>query len=307
MNQQNSVLVIGSVAFDTLHLQGKVHEKVLGGSGLYAAVAASTFGPVRLVGVVGNDFPDSATQILKNRQVDLAGLEVADGLTFHWEGRYAGDLSSRDTLRTDLNVFADFHPKVPASFAASEYVLLGNIGPDLQLEVLEQLTKPKLVVADTMNLWIDIQLDNLKKLLTKIDVLVLNEEEARQLTGGHQIVDCANKLLDMGPGSVVIKRGEYGAMLWHAGKTFSAPAYPVQQAVDPTGAGDSFAGGMVGFLARTNRIDDITMRRAVIYGSASASCCVEAVGVTGVLDASREQIDERYEAFRELAHIPTSS
>lgn len=307
MNQQQPVLIIGSVAFDTLHLQGEVHNKVLGGSGLYAAVASSTFGPARLVGVVGKDFPDSATQILKNRNVDLAGLEVADGLTFHWEGRYSDDLSSRDTLRTDLNVFADFHPKVPQSFAESEYVLLGNIGPDLQLEVLEQLQKPKLVIADTMNLWIDIQLENLKKLLTKIDVLVLNEEEARQLSGRHQIVDCANRLLEMGPASLVIKRGEYGAMLWHGGKTFSAPAYPVHRAVDPTGAGDSFAGGMVGFIARAGRVDDITMRRAVIYGSAVASCCVEAVGVTGVLKASREQVDERYEAFRELANIPASS
>lgn len=302
-----SVLIIGSVAFDTLHLQGEVHSKVLGGSGLYAAVAASTFGPSRLVGVVGKDFPDSATQILKNRQVDLSGLEVADGLTFHWEGRYSDDLSSRDTLRTDLNVFAEFHPKVPPAFAESEYVLLGNIGPDLQLEVLEQLKKPKIVIADTMNLWIDIQLENLKKLLSKIDALVLNEEEARQLSGQYQIVDCANALLKMGPSSLVIKRGEYGAMLWHGGKMFSAPAYPVHRAVDPTGAGDSFAGGMIGFLARSDRLDEITMRRAVIYGSAVASCCVEAVGVNGVLSASREQVDVRYEAFRELAHIPTSS
>lgn len=301
------MLVVGSVAFDTLHNHLGSHPKVLGGSATYASIAGSYFAPVQLVGVVGKDFPDSAVQLLKSRSVDLQGLEVADGLTFHWEGRYSDDLTSRTTLRTDLNVFADFHPKLPPQWRDTPYVMLGNIGPDLQLEVLDQITDPSLVIADTMNLWIDIKLDDLKKMLERIDVLIINEEEARQLAGTYNIVKVARELLRMGPERVVIKRGEYGALLFEPGDVFSAPAYPVEEVQDPTGAGDSFAGGFLGFIARQQATDPGTLRRAVVYGSAVASYCVEGVGPDKLAHATAREIDERYLAFARLAHFATGS
>ncbi|HEX4354104.1 MAG TPA: PfkB family carbohydrate kinase, partial [Polyangiales bacterium] len=244
-------LIVGSIAFDTLHIAGHCHEKVLGGAATYASLAAAHFAPVQLVGVVGRDYPDAATKLLRSRNIDLAGLEVADGDTFHWEGRYSDDLSSRETLRTDLNVFADFRPKIPASFREAPFVMLGNIDPTLQMEVLEQIEKPKFVLADTMNLWIDIKQAELKKLCSKIDMLVLNDEEARQLTGEKNLVHAARALAALGPKYVIIKKGEHGAILFGADEVFALPALPLAKVVDPTGAGDTFAGALIGFLAKS--------------------------------------------------------
>lgn len=298
------MLVVGSVAFDTLHLPSGSHQKVLGGSATYASLAGSIFAPAQLVGVVGRDYPDSAVRLLKDHDVDIEGLEHRDGLTFHWEGEYAPDLTSRKSLRTDLNVFAEFHPKIPARFRDTPYVLLGNIGPDLQLEVLEQLRAPKLVVADTMNFWIETRLADLKKLLKRVDVLVINDEEARQLAETYNIALAARELLAMGPRTVVIKRGEHGAMLWQGDTVFWAPAFPLFEVVDPTGAGDTFAGAMLGFIAAQDRVDFETVKRAVVYGSATASHCVQGVGPDRVASVTREQVDARYHEFRRLAEVP---
>jgi sugar/nucleoside kinase (ribokinase family) len=300
------MLVVGSVAFDTLHNHLGTHPKVLGGSATYAAIAGSYFAPVQLVGVVGRDFPDSAVKLLQDQGIDLKGLEVADGDTFHWEGRYTDDLTSRDTLKTELNVFADFHPKLPAEWRKTPYVMLGNIDPNLQIEVLDQIDGPELVIADTMNLWIDIKLDDLKRMLSRIDVLIINEEESRQLAGTYNIVTVAKELQAMGPKRVVIKRGEYGALLFEPDDVFSAPAYPVEEVQDPTGAGDSFAGGFLGFIARQGSTDPGTLRRAVVYGSAVASYCVEGIGPHKLAAADTKEIDDRYQAFARLAHFATS-
>jgi sugar/nucleoside kinase (ribokinase family) len=297
------MLVVGSVAFDTLHNHLGTHPKVLGGSATYASIAGSYFTPVRLVGVVGRDFPDDAVQLLKGRGVDLSGLEVAEGDTFHWEGRYSPDLTSRETLKTELNVFADFHPKLPEAWRGTPYVMLGNIDPNLQIEVLDQVRGPELVIADTMNLWIDIKVDDLKKMLARIDVLIINEEESRQLTGAYNIVTVARELQALGPDRVVIKRGEYGALLFEPDDVFSAPAYPVEQVQDPTGAGDSFAGGFLGFIARQGAADPATLRRAVVYGSAAASYCVEGIGPHKLAGATLGEIEARYQAFARLAHF----
>lgn len=298
------MLVVGSVAFDTLHNHLGTHKKVLGGSATYAALAASVFTPVQLVGVVGRDYPDSAIQLLRSHNIDLDGLEVVDGETFHWEGRYSDDLTSRTTIATDLNVFANFHPRIPEKFRDTPYVMLGNIGPDLQLEVLEQVRKPKLVVADTMNFWISSQLPALKKVLARIDVLVINDEEARQLSQLHNIALAAKEIMAMGPKTLIIKRGEHGAMLWHGGEVFYAPAFPLHEVCDPTGAGDTFCGALLGYLASQDKHDHNALRRAVVYGSAVASHCVQGIAVNTVSSVTRGQVDTRVEEFRRLAEIP---
>jgi sugar/nucleoside kinase (ribokinase family) len=293
----SSLLVVGSVAFDTIHNHLGSHDRVIGGSATYASLAASQLADVRLVGVVGQDFPREAVDMLRGRGIDTTGLEVAIGETFHWEGRYSEDLTSRETIQTDLNVFADFNPKIPASFQDSEFVMLGNIAPQLQLHVLDQVQRPKLVIADTMNLWIDTALDPLKELLTRIDILVINEEEARQLTGYHHPLAVAEALRVMGPETVIVKRGEYGALLFLEEDIFCAPAYPLKAVADPTGAGDSFAGGFLGYLAENGHAD---LRQAVICGSAAASFCVQDVGVGALADLSREHLEKRIRDFREL-------
>ena len=230
----SELLVVGSVAFDTIHNHLGSHARVLGGSAVYASLAASKLAPVRLVGVVGKDFPREAVDMLRNAGIDTGGLEVANGETFHWEGRYSTDLTSRETIQTDLNVFADFEPKIPAAFRNSPYVMLGNIAPQLQLHVLDQMESPELVIADTMNLWIDTALDALKELLKRVDILVINEEEARQLTGYHHPLAVAEALRTMGPETVIVKRGEYGALLFLEEDIFCAPAYPLKNVADPT-------------------------------------------------------------------------
>ncbi|MGB5284328.1 MAG: PfkB family carbohydrate kinase, partial [Polyangiales bacterium] len=257
----SSLLVVGSVAFDTIHNHLGSHDRVIGGSATYASLAASQLAPVRLVGVVGKDFPREAVDMLRGHGIDTTGLEVANGETFHWEGRYSHDLTSRETIRTDLNVFADFNPKIPAAFRDSEFVMLGNIAPQLQLHVLDQIDNPRLVIADTMNLWIDTALDPLKEVLKRVDILVINEEEARQLTGFHHPLAVAEALRTFGPETVIVKRGEYGALLFLEEDIFCAPAYPLKAVSDPTGAGDSFAGGFLGYLAEKGHTD---LRQAVI-------------------------------------------
>lgn len=293
-------LIVGSVAFDTLHIGGKCHSKVLGGSATYASIAASHFGPVQLVGVVGRDFPDTATRMLRDRGVDLAGLEVAEGETFHWEGRYSEDLASRETLRTDLNVFADFAPKIPATFRSTPFVLLGNIDPVLQMQVLDQIEQPKLVLADTMNLWIDIRRPELCELCKRIDLLVLNDEEARQLTDETGLVRAARALHALGPKTVIIKKGEHGALLLQGEEIFSLPALPLSSVADPTGAGDTFAGALMGFIARANDLSSPNLRKAVVYGSVLASFCVEGVSTARIGAVTPAEVNARFEQFKRL-------
>lgn len=301
----SSLLVVGSVARDTIHNNQGTHPYVLGGSAVFGSLAGAFFAPPRLVGIVGRDFPDAEVQMLRERGVDCSGLEMVDGQTFHWEGRYSDDLTSRETIKTELNVFADFHPKIPQEWRDTPYVMLGNIHPSLQIEVLEQIREPKLVIADTMNFWIDGTPDELRSMMKRIDLLVINEEEARQLAGEHNIIRVAQILLGMGPRIVVIKRGEYGALLFEGTSVFSAPAYPVDKVLDPTGAGDSFAGGMLGYLARRDSQDDETLRRAVVYGSAVASYCVEGVSTKRLIEVTKSDIDGRFRDFARLAHFAT--
>lgn len=304
MTQSNPhMLVVGSVARDTIHNNQGTHEYVLGGSAVFAALAGVFYATPRLVGVVGTDFPDSEVALLKSKGVDVTGLEVVEGKTFHWEGRYSPDLTSRESLKTELNCFAEFHPKIPEGFRDTPYVMLGNIHPDLQLEVLDQMREPKLVIADTMNFWIEGTPEPLRAMLKRIDVLVINEEEARQLAGTYNIVDVADRLLAMGPKIAVIKRGEYGALLFEGDDVFSAPAYPVAPVLDPTGAGDSFAGGMLGYLAREDALDHETFRKAVIHGSALASFCVAGTSVERLVSVTEEEVEARYRAFADLAHF----
>lgn len=306
------MLVVGSVARDTIHNHLGTHPYVLGGSAVFASLAGSLFSPVRLVGVVGRDFPDSEVQLLRDKNVDVRGLEVVEGKTFFWEGRYSPDLTSRESLKTELGVFAEFRPKIPAEHRATPYVMLGNIDPDLQVAVVEQMEKPRLVIADTMNFWISGKPAELARMLKRIDLLVINEEEARQLSGVHNISRAARALLAMGPRIVVIKRGEYGALLFEGGSVFSAPAYPCDDVQDPTGAGDTFAGGMLGYLARHQygthdaAENGRMLRRAVIHGSVVASFCVEGVSVRRLVNVTQAEIAERYAAFARLAHFATS-
>ena len=301
----SSMLVVGSVALDTIHVPDGSFENILGGSATFASITGAFFAPVQLVGIVGEDFPDDHVRMFRDRGVDIEGLEIAKGKTFHWEGRYTPDLTHRDSLCTELNAFGQFHPKIPEKFRDTPFVMLGNIAPELQLEVLDQVRKPELVVADTMNFWIDGKLDDLKKVLARTDVLVINEEESRQLAGKHNIVQVAHELLAMGPRIVIIKRGEYGALLFEEDHVFSAPAYPVREVKDPTGAGDSFAGALLGYIASRGNTRASTLRRAMIYGSALASYCVEDIGVSGLLSVDGDAVEERFRAFQRLAHFAT--
>lgn len=303
----SSMLVVGSVAEDTIHNHLGTHTRVLGGSAVFAALAGALFVPVKLVGVVGTDFPKASIDLLAKKKIDLAGLEVVEGKTFHWEGRYSPDLTSRESLKTELNVFAEFHPKIPAAHRATPYVMLGNIHPSLQVEVLDQIDRPKLVIADTMNFWISGTPKELRTMLARIDLLVINEEEARELSGVHNITRAAAALRAMGPRIVVIKRGEYGALLFDGESTFSAPALPIEEVWDPTGAGDTFAGGLLGYLAREDRVDATTLRRAVIHGSVVASFSVEGVSVDRLVTVTPAELSARYAAFARLAHFATDT
>jgi len=296
------VLIVGSMAFDDLELPSVNAKDVVGGAATYAAYAASLFAPVRIVAVVGEDFPRSVLEELTTRDVDVAGVELAKGKTFRWAGRYAANLASRETLDTQLNVFADFRPKLPLSFVDSPYVLLGNIQPQLQLDVLGQVKTPRFVAADTMNFWISGERKKLGEVLAKIDTLMINDEELRQLAEIHNIRRAAAAVRKLGPKRLVVKRGEYGAMLFDDEGVYFTPAYPLEDEVDPTGAGDSFAGALLGYLAAVGTLDGASLRRGLTLASAVASFCVEGVGPAKLKAVQRADVMMRVEALRTLTH-----
>jgi sugar/nucleoside kinase (ribokinase family) len=298
----NHLLIVGSIAFDDLDLPCGEHRNVVGGASTYSALAASLLlrGGVRIVGVIGEDFPEAVLDDFRTRGIDASGVERAAGRTFRWHGRYSSDLASRTTLDTQLNVFADFRPKIPSSQRTSPFVLLGNIHPALQLDVLGQMQRPKLVAADTMNFWIEREPTSLGELLSRIDLLIINDEEARQLSGIHNLVRAANDIRKRGPRMLVVKRGEFGALLFDAAGTFFVPAYPLEDVLDPTGAGDSFAGGLMGYLAACDELSPAAMRGAMFFASALGSLCVEAVGPERLLTANRTDLAARIASFAKL-------
>lgn len=300
MTKHQHVLIVGSMAFDDLELPSGSFKDVVGGSATYSAFAASAFAPARVVAVVGQDFPQAIQDKMQAREVDTAGIEHVQGKTFRWAGRYSKDLASRETLDTQLNVFADFKPKLPEGYKTSPIVLLGNIHPALQVEVLEQVKKPQLVVADTMNFWIQGEPTALNAMLQRVDTLIINDEEVRELTGIHNIRKAARDVFKRGPKRLVIKRGEHGALLFDEDGIFAAPGFPLEDEVDPTGAGDSFAGGFVGYLATQHHISPIAMRRAMIHGTATASYCVEAVGTDKVSTLTADEIEHRITEIKTL-------
>jgi sugar/nucleoside kinase (ribokinase family) len=291
------------MAFDDLELPTENAKDVVGGAATYAAYAASLFAPVRIVAVVGRDFPEAELSELGRRGVDCSGVERKDGKTFRWAGRYAQNLASRTTLDTQLNVFADFKPRVPEAFRDSPFVLLGNIQPALQLEVLEQARAPKLVAADTMNFWISGERPSLMKVLSRVDVLVINDEEARQLAEDHNIKRAARAILSMGPKRLIIKRGEFGAMLFDGSSIFFAPAYPLESEIDPTGAGDTFAGALLGFMASQTQFDNNTLKRGLMTATAVASFCVEGVGTRRTRALNRNDVAARLDELRTLVRF----
>jgi sugar/nucleoside kinase (ribokinase family) len=298
---RDSVLIVGSMALDDLELPTTSAKNVVGGAATFASLAASLFAPARIVAVVGDDFAPSELEALRGRGIDTAGVElVKGGKTFHWSGRYDAKLASRTTLDTQLNVFASFRPKLPKHYRTSEHLLLANIHPALQLEVLDQVEGPKLVFADTMNYWIEGEPELLAKVLARVDVLVINDEEARQLSGVHPLPKAARKILERGPKQLVIKRGEHGALLFDQAGVFFAPAVPLEEVIDPTGAGDTFAGAMVGYLAATGDLGPMGLRRAMVVGSAVASFCVQAVGTARLARLRQDEVGARLRVMREL-------
>ncbi len=301
-----SLLVVGSLALDTIETPFGRAEMVAGGSAVYVSVAASYFAaPIRLVGVIGSDFPKQEIEFLESRGVDLTGLQtIQGGKTFHWSGRYHYDLNERDTLSTDLNVFEKFNPEIPQSYRKSRYVILGNIDPILQRRVIESMgQKPELVICDTMNFWIQGKHDELLQTLKLVDIIIVNDSEARLLSSEPNLIKAAKIIMKLGPRIVIIKKGEHGALLFTGDTIFSAPAFPLEFIYDPTGAGDSFAGGFVGHLARTEDLSDENFKRAVVYGSVMASFCVTKFGIKGLKDLSDIEIMGRYRDFIELSRV----
>jgi len=301
-----SLITVGTMAFDAIETPfGKV-DRIVGGSATYVAYAASNFiSSVQQISIIGNDFPKEEIEELEKRGVQLEGVEVVpDKKSFFWSGRYHMDMNSRDTLVTDLNVLADFNPIVPESYQDAEFLMLGNLMPKLQLSVINQLKKrPKLIVMDTMNFWMDIALDDLKEVLKKVDVLLVNDGEARQLSGEFSLVKAARKIMEMGPRFLIIKKGEHGALLFHENHVFFAPALPLEEVFDPTGAGDTFAGGFIGHLAKTRDISFNNMKTAIIVGSALASFCVEKFGPERLKEIKKEDIDRRVSEFVQLVNF----
>ncbi|TMA51557.1 MAG: sugar kinase [Deltaproteobacteria bacterium] len=298
-----SILVVGSVAFDTIETPYGRAEEVLGGSAAYFAVAASYFARVKLVAVVGADFPAHERAFLASRDIDLEGLEVRKGRTFRWSGRYHEDMNVRDTLDLQLNVFSDFSPVLPARYRNAPFVFLANINPGLQGGVLDQLTQPRLIACDTISHWIEGARPELEALLKKVEVLIINDEEARLLSGEHNLVRAARKILALGPRTLLVKRGEYGVLLFSANSVFAVPAYPLEEVIDPTGAGDSFAGGFLGFLARAGDLSEANLRRAIVYGSVVASFVVEDFSLRRLHTLTRDDIDQRYRQFVSLTEF----
>ena len=300
-----SILVVGTVAFDSIETPSGSAERILGGSASYFAMGASFFAPVRIVGVVGKDFPDEYLNLFRSRGIDLQGLRRESGDTFHWRGRYHEDLNVRDTIELHLNVLSGFVPELPESYRDAEYVFLGNIDPEMQLEVLRQIRCLRLVACDTMDHWIANSLEALRRVLGKIEMLVVNDSEARLLSGESNIVRAARTILRMGPKTVLIKRGEYGVLQFSDSSIFAVPAYPLEEVFDPTGAGDSFAGGLFGQLARSGDPAERGLRRAIVYGSVVASFTVEDFGVERLKTLSLAEIEERYRRFVALTDFHT--
>jgi len=294
------ILVIGSVAFDSVETPFGRGDDVLGGSATYFSTSASFFTGVQLVAVVGDDFPEEPKEFLSSRGVDLAGLQTRPGETFRWKGRYGYDLNEAQTLETHLNVFETFHPQLPESYRKAEYVFLANIDPELQLEVLNQVERPKLIACDTMNFWIEGKREELVRTLGHVDILVINEAEVRQLADEANLVKASRAVLAMGPKTLVVKRGEYGVLVFTEHSIFSAPAYPLEEVFDPTGAGDTFAGGFMGYLAATNNLSDETIRKATVFGSVMASFTVEDFSLNRLRKLSWSEVEERFRRFQAL-------
>jgi sugar/nucleoside kinase (ribokinase family) len=301
----NPILAVGSVAFDSIKNPFGEANRVVGGSATYFSLAASFFTGVRLVAVVGEDFAERGAEVFAGRSVDLAGLQTVPGETFRWRGEYGFDLNQRETIYTKLNVFEQFQPVIPESYRSSPFVFLGNIHPRLQLEVLDQVKSPRLVAADTMNYWIEGTPDELREVLKRIDILIINDSEARELSGEANLVRAARVLRTMGPSTVVIKRGEHGVLMTASGdgEFFAAPALPLEEVFDPTGAGDTFAGGFVGYLAGCGDTCDASLARAIIYGSTLASFSVEDFGIDRLLRLTKREIADRFQHFKRLTHF----
>ncbi|MBI3882896.1 MAG: sugar kinase [Sphingobacteriales bacterium] len=301
-----SVITVGTMAFDAIETPfGKV-DKIVGGSAMYVAYAAANFTtPIKQISIVGYDFPQEEMDNMKKLDIQLEGVEIVpDKKSFFWSGKYHLDMNTRDTLITDLNVLADFNPTVPESYQGAEFLMLGNLSPNIQLSIINQLTtRPKLIVMDTMNFWMDIALDDLKAVLKKVDVLLVNDGEARQLSGEVSLVKAAKAILEMGPKFLIIKKGEHGALLFHENHVFCAPALPLEEVFDPTGAGDTFAGGFIGHLAKTKDISFDNMKTAIIVGSAMASFCVEKFGPDRLKEITKADIDARLQEFVTLANF----
>ncbi len=302
LQPSHPLLIVGSIAFDDLDMPSGEHRDVLGGAATYSSLAASLVagGGVRVVGIVGTDFPEAHLDGLRERGIDTAGVERAQGKTFRWHGRYSSDLASRTSLDTQLNVFASFSPKIPVAYKSSPFVLLGNIHPKLQVDVLDQVQKPRLVVADTMNFWIEGEPAALAQMLSRIDLLVINDEEARQLSGIHNLVRAAADIRKRGPSMLIIKRGEFGALLFDDAGTFFVPAYPLEEVLDPTGAGDSFAGGLLGYLAAGGEVTPAALRKALYFAASMGSFCVEGIGPSRLLSVRRADLAARIAAFARL-------
>jgi sugar/nucleoside kinase (ribokinase family) len=298
-----SLVVVGSVALDSVETPFGQKDDVLGGSASYFSTSASFFTPTKIVAVVGDDFPKAHLDFLSSRGVDLAGLTTQKGRTFRWKGKYGYQLNEAQTLDTQLNVFEQFKPDLPESYRNADYVFLGNIHPELQSQVLDQVRSPKLVGADTMNFWIQGSLPALKKTLSRVNILFVNDGEARQLTGEHNVVKAAQAIMRMGPSRLVIKRGEYGALLFDKEHIFSCPAYPLEDVFDPTGAGDTFAGGFMGCVAKAGNLENSTLRQAMVMGSVMASFTVEKFSLERLREISQKDVAARFEGFRRLTHF----
>jgi sugar/nucleoside kinase (ribokinase family) len=298
-----SILVVGSVALDSVETPfGKVRD-VLGGSAVYFSTAASYFADINMVAVVGNDFPEEHIDFLKSKNIDIKGLQREKGNTFRWEGRYGFELNEAHTLDTQLNVFEGFNPIIPKEYKDSEYVFLANIDPELQLDVLRQVKNPTLVACDTMNFWIEKKPKELRKTIEKVDILIINEAEAREFACEPNLVKAAKRIFSMGPKTLIIKRGEYGALMFTGSSIFHAPAYPLENIFDPTGAGDSFAGGFIGYLANTRNLEDGNIRQAVVFGSVMASFNVEDFSLNRLKDLTYPDMEYRYREFKKFTHF----
>jgi sugar/nucleoside kinase (ribokinase family) len=297
------ILVVGSVAFDSVETPFGCVEYVLGGSATYFSTSASFFTDVNLVAVVGEDFPEEHVAFLQSRNIDLRGLTRENGKTFHWKGKYGYDLNEAQTLETQLNVFQSFRPQIPAAYADAEYLILANIDPELQLEVLNQVRQPRVIACDTMNFWISSKPEALKQVIARVDFFIINEGEARQLTGEVNLVKAARKILALGAKNLIIKRGEYGVLMFTGAAVFAAPAYPLEEVFDPTGAGDTFAGGFMGYLANTGNLGEDGVRQAIVFGSVMASFNVEDFSLNRLKRLEYREIEERYRSFKAMTHF----